>query len=135
MRYIAFTGTQKGMTEKQHSAVFMFFRRTPDFDEVAHGDCIGADAQFHEIASEYDVFVNIFPPTVEKKRAFCNGSAIRTPKPYLQRNHDMVDWCDVLIAAPSTSAERLRSGTWATVRYALKAGKTVIIVNPDGTLA
>jgi predicted Rossmann fold nucleotide-binding protein DprA/Smf involved in DNA uptake len=44
----------------------------------------------------------------------------------LERNHLIVAACDVLNAAPLQDEEILRSGTWATIRYARKAGKTVI---------
>jgi hypothetical protein len=39
-----------------------------------------------------------------------------------------------VIAAPMSSAEILRSGTWATIRYARKAGKPVLIIWPNGEL-
>ena len=41
----------------------------------------------------------------------------------------------VLIAAPAEQeGERLRSGTWATVRYARRLGRRVVLVCPDGSL-
>mmetsp|Transcript_30358 Transcript_30358/g.39138 ORF Transcript_30358/g.39138 Transcript_30358/m.39138 type:complete len:93 (+) Transcript_30358:152-430(+) len=39
----------------------------------------------------------------------------------------------MLIAFPPTSIEIQRSGTWATIRYARKKNKAVMIINPDGT--
>jgi hypothetical protein len=55
-------------------------------------------------------------------------------KPYLVRNHEIVDDSQVLIAAPKEFTEQLRSGTWATIRYARKIGRTVRIVFPDGSI-
>ena len=51
------------------------------------------------------------------------------PKPYLDRNRDIVDACEVLLATPD-GPERLRSGTWSTVRYARKIGKPVEVRLP-----
>ena len=53
-------------------------------------------------------------------------------KDYLVRNHDIVDVCDVLVATPGQKEEQIRSGTWATIRYARKIRKQIIIVYPDG---
>jgi predicted Rossmann fold nucleotide-binding protein DprA/Smf involved in DNA uptake len=60
---------------------------------------------------------------------------VHTPKAPLDRNRDIVDAAAVLIAAPKEMTETLRSGTWATVRYARKQGKQVWIVWPDGTVS
>jgi hypothetical protein len=49
------------------------------------------------------------------------------------RNHRIVDMTRVLVACPD-GEERQHSGTWATVRYARKRGKWIIIVYPDGTV-
>jgi hypothetical protein len=38
------------------------------------------------------------------------------------------------VAAPRTPIETLRSGTWATVRYARAYGRPVWIVLPDGSV-
>ena len=62
-------------------------------------------------------------------RAFCIGTIVKEPQPYLQRNHNIVNECDMLVAFPSTSNEVLRSGTWSTIRYAKKAKKPVEIIN------
>ena len=53
--------------------------------------------------------------------------------PYTRAQHkQIVNVCDVLIAAPS-GPEKLRSGTWSTVRYARKLHKNITIVLPDGS--
>ncbi len=54
-------------------------------------------------------------------------------KPYLERNRDIVDASEVLIACPSTREEVMRSGTWATVRYARKKGMKITLIFRDGT--
>lgn len=47
----------------------------------------------------------------------------------LARNHIIVDAVNVLLAAPQTDAEEVRSGTWATVRYARAAVKPVVMLS------
>lgn len=44
---------------------------------------------------------------------------------YMRRNEQLVAGADVLLAFPLTPIERLRSGTWATIRRAHKAGVQV----------
>ena len=47
----------------------------------------------------------------------------------MERNHFMVDHSAVLLAVCKNSNER-RSGTAATIRYARKTGKEIILLNP-----
>ena len=123
---VGFTGTQTGMTPGQINALGEELKKHT-ISEFHHGDCIGADAQAHEIASSLGVTVVIHPPENPAKRAFKNGT-LRNPKPYLDRNHDIVDEADILIVAPSSNQEKLRSGTWATCRYARKTGTKFIVL-------
>jgi len=73
----------------------------------------------------------IHPPKNPKQRAFCKGHETREEKEYLVRDHDIVDECDLLIVVPKTRKEELRSGTWATVRYARKQGKQYSTIFPQ----
>lgn len=97
-----------------------------------HGDCVGSDYQAHALAREMGHFVVIHPPLDDKLRAFAVADLERQPKPYLDRNKDVVDETEILVATPKTRVEELRSGTWATIRYAKKQGKPIIIIYPDG---
>lgn len=142
--HVGFTGTRQGMTRKQADEckdLLSRIRRDTDLNQWAgtyraffhHGDCIGADAEAHCIASEL-VFphygIIIHPPTNQKMMANCKGAERMKPKPYLERNHDIVDASTILIATPETEEEVLRSGTWATVRYARRQNMVVKILNP-----
>lgn len=133
---IGFTGTQKGMTPKQKEAVVSFLHKCPP-DRVHHGDCIGADAEFDKLVhlNFPKCLVIIHPPVDEGKRANCftEGDVVFKPAPYLKRNQHIVDLTDFLIATPKGVKEEVRSGTWATVRYARKKGKQIVIIWPDGT--
>lgn len=99
-----------------------------------HGDCIGADADFHRLAELNGLKTHGHPPINSSKRAFCKFDVIEEPKEYLDRNKDIVDAVDWMIFTPETKEEVLRSGTWSTVRYARKQKKPYIIVFPDGSV-
>lgn len=137
MSRFGFTGTQWGMTQAQRITLAMCLA-TLNPDSLAHGDCIGADAQAHAMALTAIVRVYIHPPLDSSKRAWCEGASfVFAPAEFLVRNHAIVDACDILIATPKTHVEELRSGTWATVRYARRQRggnrKHIIVINPDGT--
>ena len=128
------------MTDAQHRAVYellLELLRGDNDAEAHHGDCLGADEQFHGLANGPglgNVWVVVHPPEDESYRAFCDGSGQRSPKPYLERNRDIVDETDALIAAPKSATEVTRSGTWSTVRYARERGKMIYIVLPSGEI-
>lgn len=137
--HIGFTGTQEGMTPPQFRD--LAYKLVGYYDNWSiksdtselwfhHGDCKGADAQAARLAKPMGYLIHVHPPDKPNKRAFVGFfDEDSIPKPYLDRNHDIVDACDVLIAAPK-GPEELRSGTWATIRYARKVGKPVIILDP-----
>jgi hypothetical protein len=132
---IGFTGTRNGMTPEQ---LLGFTNTVKAFDlkEFHHGDCIGSDAEahYHILGLFPHAKIIIHPPDKNGMRAFCKPSThIHTPLPFLRRNQEIVDETDVLIATPGEATEQVRSGTWSTVRYALKNGRFVLIVYPDGT--
>lgn len=128
---VGFTGTQSGMTRAQQVLVHdVLVKRVAT--EFHHGDCVGADAEAHGMAVRLGIPVIIHPPLNPVKRAFCKGATHVVkelePKEYLERNHDIVDATDMLVAVPRDGTERRRSGTWATIRYARKLGREVIIL-------
>lgn len=132
---IGFTGTQMGLTDKQYSALKLFLLVKSSVDEFHHGDCIGADAQFHDIVCDGQNTIIIHPPTNQSKRAFCVGENAqwREPKKYLKRNADIANECNVLIACPRTMEEEIKSGTWHTIRTMRRLDKKVVIIWPDGS--
>ena len=128
---IAFTGNRYGLKEDQQKEIIKIFDTYQNIT-VMHGDCVGADTDFHNLCVEYkktrqiQIQIHIFPPIDNKLRAFNNGDLIMSPKPYLKRNEDMVKKCDILIACPTNKdKEVLRSGTYATIRKAIKLNKTI----------
>lgn len=134
---IGFTGTQKGMNIYQKELFLSILSAVKDeTNSFHHGDCIGADKEAHDLVDAridrwlFKGVIVIHPPSDSKKRAFCTTTEIymRKPKPYIERNKDIVNEIDILIACPKSPKEELRSGTWATIRYARKQGKPVFIL-------
>lgn len=130
---IAFTGTQQGMSERQKTTFAAFLKlHINRIEAFHHGDCIGADADAHEIAESILGVDKIWihPPENPKKRAYCKSPHILPELPYLERNHEMVDIAGAVIAAPKSMREEWRSGTWATIRYAKKLKRPLKILEP-----
>ena len=133
---IGFTGTRNGMTAHQLAGVQDVLRCLCP-SEVHHGDCIGSDVQFHSSAQHtalnlgYQVKVVVHPPSNSTHRANTTGDDAYAPKPYLERNKDIVKTTQILVATPA-GPETQRSGTWSTIRYARKMNRPIIILWPDG---
>jgi hypothetical protein len=151
---IGFTGTQSGMTNFQKT-VLKEILLAEKCSEFIHGDCYGADAQANDISKWFVDFISIFPPDNSNKRAWCfnpqrvdrkwewlkvgliNAEETRyikvrwAPKDsYLERNRHIVDNCDMMIACPKEDKHTVRSGTWATIRYAWSVHRKIVIIPP-----
>lgn len=126
---VGFTGTQIGMSQHQKEQ-FVVLLMDLQPTEFHHGDCIGADDDAHAIVKEFfpDVKIHIHPPSNTQKQAFNSGDIHNVPKPYLDRNKDIVSETHVLIGVPKEDEEQLRSGTWSTIRYAKKLKREVYIL-------
>jgi hypothetical protein len=132
-KILGFTGTQKEMTEQQKLTVKMLFEKEGKGTILHHGDCVGADAEAHQIAAPLGYRIVKHPCDIDSKRANCwCYEGVWTAKAPIERNHDIVDCCHLLIATPKGFDEEQRSGTWATIRYAVRVRKEVIVVWPDG---
>ncbi len=116
---VGFTGTRRGMSVTQ---LVQFERLLHELgaSEFHHGGCIGADTEASKIAHRLLIIVVCHPPSNKKAIGNYYADVILHPKAYLIRNHDIVDIADVLIATPKENYNVLRSGTWATIRYAEK---------------
>lgn len=141
MKIYGFTGTSKGMTQKQR-ATFRYLLNELKVTELHHGDCIGADSQAHVLCRELNVHITVHPPIADIKRVFCQARPnvlILDPKPYLVRNRDIVAaGINGLIATPKDFVQpsNLRGqGTWTTIGYARKSRRSIHIIFPDGTFS
>ena len=72
----------------------------------------------------------IHPPDDVRRRAFEIAALNRAPQPDLDRNMVIVRETSFLIAAPAMEIEQLRSGTWSTLRYALRLGRPIHLLTP-----
>jgi hypothetical protein len=149
--HVGFTGTREGLSPRQRVRLTMmltFAKAGPGV--LHHGDCVGADAEAHELALRCGWQVVVHPPIEAKLRAwcgiekclicgpnprpgctFCNGEGavesdpqritILDPADYLVRDRAIVDACEFLVAAPKSEARE--GGTWYTVGYAEQVGR------------
>lgn len=136
---LGFTGTRKGMTVAQKATVerllIELHSDSPGNDEdfVHHGDCLGADWELvDDCVNPVKWFIVAHPSNIKGMTGHAYADERHEPKPPLARNRDIVNACETLLACPE-GPETPRSGTWATVRYARKQRKPVLIVWPDGT--
>ena len=121
---VGFTGTQLGMSQHQKEQ-FVLRLMELNLTEFHHGDCIGADAEAHDIVREFfpDVKIHIHPPIYSNKRAFKQGDVIYKEDHYIPRDKRIVESTEHLVGTPKANEEELRSGTWTTIRHARRTGK------------
>ncbi len=120
------------MTPQQKEA---FVRLVVDLQptDFHHGDCVGADDEAATIADANGAYVVCHPPIENKLRAFNPCSLnVRPAKTHFARNRDIVNETDLLIATPCEDKQQAFGGTWRTITYAMKVGKPVKVIWPDG---
>lgn len=140
---IGFTGSSAGVTDAQLSAgrLLLELARLGGSTHFAHGCCIGADESFALLARDARLSPVGFPGRERGDRARSttpNDVEYPVPAgsaPELARNRLIVAASNFLLACPGGFLPMLRSGVWATVRYALTASVPVLVVLPDGDLA
>lgn len=136
MRY-GFTGSQKLPTVAQTDWLRnLLLLRAGLHSALHHGACIGSDEAAHFVGLECGVPIVVHPPKNHAKVALDVlvprlGVTILAAKNYDDRNVDIVNDTDVLLATPKGPEVR-RSGTWSTIRYALSLDRHVEICFPDG---
>ena len=138
-----FTGTRTGMSGPQ--ATELLVELTSPFTYVApeeiayleiayfhHGDCVGSDYLAACMADKVGWITVAHPPLNDKYRAHHASNIILDKDTYLGRDEAIVRAAEKMIATPRNYYPVARSGTWATIRYAQKIGKPVLIIFPDG---
>jgi|LWDU01.1.fsa_nt_gi hypothetical protein len=139
---VGITGTRFGMTPKQASKLRTILE---DLNErlviayLCHGDCIGVDAQAHDMAVQLGIMTHVFPPdvgeTTKDIRAGKQGNVMNEPLTFLARDREIVFNSHILIGIPQKDHETTRSGTWYTIRFGLKQGDKIVSgIMPDGTI-
>ncbi len=139
MIHLGFTGTRKGMTYLQRETVrtlIIHLAETYGWLTVHHGACIGADAEFHNICMnlphKYVMQIHQHLPRDPKLRAYLQGGLLEAPKDYDERNLDIVQASNFVIAAPLQEQPQIRGGTWQTIGFAQDAENLWRIVFPSG---
>lgn len=127
MIHIGFTGTREGMSQPQLDALRDLLDETLGLNGFTahHGDCVGADEQFHALCREPrggQVTIHGHPgPEGGRFRAYCNCDTLSQPDHYMKRNAAIVAASQIVIAAPLQDEPQPKGGTWATIRMALRA--------------
>jgi len=131
---IGFTGNRYGLNEEQRNQIINLLDKYDNMI-ILHGDCIGSDTDFHNLCINYrnlksskKIIIHIYPPDKSTLRGFNKGDLIMDMKPYLDRNMDIINNSDLLVACPfDKNKEELRSGTWSTIRQARKKKMKIYI--------
>jgi len=127
---VGITGTRWGTTYQRRKTLD---RLLEGVTELHHGNCVGADEEAHTIAESRGIHVVMHP--VRSDGLFVAhkmADEVREAKGHLARNRDIVAECDKVIALPQHNREQYRSGTWYTIRHALRTMKPVTVVLPSG---
>jgi len=132
MLKIGFTGTRHGMNDVQKKE-FEKIVDSKEVEEFHHGMCVGSDEQAHYIITTKNIKTIGHPPKYKKFEAKCKCDITTKPFDYLERNKHIVDDTDILVATPDVK-EKIRSGTWSTIRYARKKGKRIYIIHKNGRI-
>jgi hypothetical protein len=121
--------------------VFAEWLQTVKIDEFHHGLCVGADCEAHKLVREFfpacrivghpGTSPNGYPTvsSVTRDALFHDCQLLAHNFPYLVRDRHIVQAGEFLIATPAGQEIR-RSGTWTTVRYAIKSGTPVKVILP-----
>lgn len=138
---VGFTGTASGLTVPQHDGVrvaLAWLRN--DAREFHHGLCVGADQTAAAYAKGLAYECHGWPGRPEGDPARSTKAPVDVlhplpegREPELARNHELAGR-HVLLAAPRQDRMTLRSGTWATVRYAHRLLRPVLLALPDGRI-
>lgn len=138
---LGFTGTRLGMDPDQYAKVYELVQEAIEISEARgeafeahHGDCVGADEEFHNIVLGFGSFASIIvhPPKDPKLRAYCQGDVVLEPKEYKDRNQDIVNASDWVMGAPATTQPK--GGTWQTIQMGQTRGNLWKVVLPFGVV-
>jgi hypothetical protein len=145
---LGYTGSQHGMTRLQAAVVaHSVFCLQGKVAAAHHGSCIEGDEEFalfvHELLPGVAHVAHPgYPPKRPddfSRRAWVEQRwpdevTVLEPRPFLDRNTDIVVASTQMLCAPRERREQTYSGTWSTIRRARKFGRPHRIVYPDGSV-
>lgn len=134
---LGFTGTRHGMTPQQRATVTAIVQEVAQGGEFVahHGDCVGADAEFHDLCrTEPCSMIVVHPGPLDDlpNQAGRVGDSRHEPLTHMRRNKNIVMTSTVMIAAPLERIEQAHGGTWRTIEMARKAKRPLAIAWHDG---
>lgn len=131
---LGITATRSGLTLAQVAAAAAY---VGSCGTLHHGGAAGGDTQCHWLALAFRRPVVVYPSTLGFAKALKLADPalvkVHPAAAPLVRNRTIVETIDWLLVLPRGTEEELRSGTWATWRYAKKVGRQRTIIYPDGT--
>lgn len=147
--HVGVTGSRDGADPGQLAILSTrlgdLYNETPDGILVLHhGCCLGVDQQTHDIAWLRGYRIIGHPPTNKRYRANVQDGPHWTPgfdrmldpKPYLERDVDIVTAVELLFVLPSgLERDQPRSGTWYTFRAAIARDVRTILIPPTEATA
>lgn len=130
---IGTTGTRDGLSKEQKEWVEDFSDKN-QINVLHHGDCIGSDDEVATALSFGGTYIIAHPGSgVAAMRVNCVVNDLVLPaKLYVTRNQDIVRASELLLGFPKAEDEIIRSGTWATTRYARTLHIPIYVVTPSG---
>jgi hypothetical protein len=135
--HMGITGSREGMSGAQIQ--FLVDHLTSDEGPVFlhHGCCVGVDEEAHWLAFEMGFGSVGHPPADDRLMMPLVDDGLmfielRPPKPYHDRNRDIVDESDFVLGFPKDDSGK--GGTWYTINYARSAGVPVTVCHRDGTV-
>lgn len=134
MKAVGFTGSsRKAPSIEQARALGRTLAKlySDGYKQLHHGEARCADTLANNVARDIGYRTVGHPATISDHRTSVDERY--TPAPPLHRNRMIVALASHLVAMPA-GLEIRRSGTWATIRYARKAGIPITIIWRDGTI-
>lgn len=139
---LGITGTRDGMNKKQQAAflsvVSKLLEKYPTLNNFHHGCCVGVDVESAKLVRDlYGFTVINHPPTNKSLVGDFIGDHEREDKGYFERNRDIVQESQVMIAITKQMVipDPPSGGTWYTLNYSIKNKKETYHIKPDGSVS
>ena len=133
--HVGWTASRHGLSPIQQAVariVLTDLRDRRGATTLHHGDCVGGDAVGVLAALKLRYRIVGHPPVETKLRAYLPTHEDRAALHYLARDQQIVNESSILLGWPNTEEEIARSGTWATIRMARRAGLPRLVITPSG---
>jgi predicted Rossmann fold nucleotide-binding protein DprA/Smf involved in DNA uptake len=130
------TGVSRALTPAEIEIMRSVVRGLTDVTEFTTGCATGVDTAAHMIAiiELPNIYHRLCVPAAPHNQSIVHDernarviveyvpAGMSRGESYMLRNDRLVAHADILLAFPETRVEELRSGTWATIRRARRAG-------------